>query len=110
MRRRMGEGFRGQVILGWPSNRSDIDRLNEGLEPQQHFRPSVEHMLSTCDNGSCQRGIWIGPAQKQLVGNPLMRVRKLCIFCAAEVKHVLNLIPEQVELNPAIHNARPRTT
>ncbi len=106
----MGDGFRGQVILGWPSNRHDIERLNARLRPGQHFRPSVEHSLSTCDNKDCNRGIWIGPAQKQLVGNPLMAVRKLCLYCAAEVQHVLGLDPQQVELNPAIREARPRTT
>ncbi len=105
----MGEGFHGRVILGWPSNRTDIDRLNARLEPQQRFRPSVEHSLSTCDNKTCRRDIWIGPAQRQLVGNPLMAVHKLCLYCAAEVQRVLGLDTRQVELNPEIGHARPRT-
>lgn len=103
----MAEDFRTRVMLCWPSNRSEIATLNAQLPADQHFAPTVEHSLSSCD--ACRRGIWIGPQQKALANSPFLRARKLCMFCTGDVQRVLNLDPRVVDVNPDLRNARRRT-
>lgn len=103
----MPDGFTGQVILGWPANRADVDRINQDVPPSQRFTPTVEHSLSTCDH--CTRSIWIGPTQRQLVDSVFVAARKLCMFCASDVQRVLGLNPQQVDLNLDVRQAPHRT-
>lgn len=104
----MADGFQCQVMLCWPTDRQAINLLNSQRQPgQAPFYPSIEHSLSTCD--SCSQDVWIGPQQLQLVASPFIRVKKLCLFCAGQVKRALNLDPHEVDLNPDLLHARRRT-
>lgn len=103
----MADGFTSQVMLCWPSDRNAIALLNAKLPAKQHFVPSVEHSLSTCDG--CEQGVWIGPEQLQLVDSPFVRARKLCLHCAGKVREVLKLAVREVDINPGLADARRRT-
>jgi hypothetical protein len=99
------DDYHCRVLLCWPADRKEIARLN--AMTRESFTPTVDHSLSTCDG--CPRGIWIGPQQLQLSRSPLIRVKKLCMFCAVAVQNVLKLRPEEVDLNPEMNFSRPRT-
>lgn len=103
----MADGFSSQVMLCWPSDRKLIDQLNTGVAPDEQFRPTVEHSLTTCD--PCHRSVWIGPQQLQLVNSPFVRARKLCLYCAGRAQKILALTPRQVDINPDLSRARRRT-
>lgn len=102
----MNNSFTGRVVLCWPSKRSEIAELNQRIGPDQKFTPSIEHSLAMCDG--CQRGIWIGPQQRQLVNSALVKARKLCLYCAADAQRVLQLDVREHNLNPDMTNARKR--
>jgi hypothetical protein len=97
-----------QVIACWPADRREIALLNRGRDPAEQFAPTVEHSLSHCDG--CPRQIWIANQQHQLVGSPLMRVRKLCVYCAGDVQAALKMTMREVDLNRSGNPARRRTT
>ncbi len=95
-----------QVILCWPADRAAIDDLNARVRPSEKFEPTVEHTVSDCDG--CKRTIWIAPQQLDLWKSPFVAARKVCLYCAADIKRGLNLLVRQVDLNPDIHTAQPR--
>jgi len=103
----MADRFTGQVMLCWPTDRKLIAQLNRKVGPGRQFVPTVEHTLSTCD--ACNRGIWIGPQQLQLVNSPFIRARKLCMFCTSEVQRVLDMRLCEVDVNLDLRHARRRT-
>lgn len=96
-----------RVMLCWPSDRTDIRRL-AAIGQTEAFKPTVEHSLSTCD--SCDRSIWIAPQQLQLVRSPLLKAKKLCMFCVSTVQRTLNLNPHEVDIGLNMRGARRRTT
>jgi hypothetical protein len=102
----MIERFNAQVILCWPSNRAAIAQLNSRVGPDQQFSPTIEHSLSECDG--CMRGIWIAAEQQQMVDSPFIGARKLCVYCARDLADALNLLPQQVDLNPGLAHALRR--
>jgi hypothetical protein len=98
----------GRVILCWPSNREDIERLNRLTNSRSPFVPTIEHSLSTCD--SCRRSIWIARQQLQLANSPFVRTTKLCMFCMSRINQALNVEIHEVDIAPEVQHARKRTT
>lgn len=103
----MNERFHASVILCWPSDRREIERLNRQLEPGLRFSPTIDHQLSECD--SCKRSVWITKQQLQIALNPLFRNNKLCMCCVGEISTKLNLDLHEVDVAPHVARSRKRT-
>lgn len=103
----MPDGFESQVMLCWPSNRDEI-KLLSAYTDQEPFVPTIEHSLSNCD--SCDRSVWIGPQQLQLVQSAFVKTRKLCMFCISEVQRTLKLKPQGFDVGLSLREARRRTS
>lgn len=102
----MNERFHASVILCWPSDRKDIERLNRLNETNIPFVPTVDHQLSECD--SCSRSVWITKQQLQVAKNPLFRHNKLCMFCVGEISKRLNVEMHEVDIAPHVARSRKR--
>lgn len=72
------------------------------------FQPTTDHSLSTCD--SCPRNIWIAQQQLDMVNSPLIRTKKLCLFCLDAATSVLKPQIREGDLFPEIRLSRQRTT
>jgi hypothetical protein len=43
-----------------------------------------------------------------MVDSPLFGARKMCVYCARDLADALNLLPQQVDLNPDLSHALRR--
>jgi hypothetical protein len=102
----MNERFHASVILCWPSNRKDIDRLNRLNESAIDFVPTIDHQLSECD--SCKRSVWITKEQLQMARSPLFCNNKLCMFCVGEISKRLNVALMEIDIAPHVAHSRRR--
>ncbi len=77
----MNDGPFVTVISLIPCNPKLREKINQDLPPDQQWKPSIEHSITTCDN--CGRDCWIGPKQKELSESVFTASKKLCAICIA---------------------------
>jgi dipeptidase len=97
-----------QIILCWPADQSDVKRINNFLETDERYTPTVADTLTRCDG--CYRRVWIMQQQLELLQSPFMAApRKLCLFCVSDVQAVLRTRFSQVNITLGADSARRRT-